>query len=927
MQRATSLAIGIAAALTFSHGAFALPASPVPQDGSQAIAAMPLDQALHEFGQREHLQLVYRAELTDGVRTHGAPAGLTQQAVLNALLDGTGLQYRYLDAHTVTVMRASDAPVAEVTRPGLGASEGGGEQQTQTVAPPVVDKASVANPQEAKKLEQVIVTGTRATDRTASESLAPIDIVSAQELQQTGTSELTTALARVIPSLNFPRPTVTGPTDMQRPIMMRGLSPDQVLVLVNGKRWHPSATVQTLGTLGKGSQSVDLNTIPMAAIDHVEVLRDGASAQYGSDAIAGVINIILKKGGKGGSAEVSGGQYSAGDGRQWSASANAGLPLGDKGWVNLTVQKGNQDYTNRSAPDRRPGYSQLGVVDRLGDPAVKSENLFLNMQYDITPKIQFYAFGHIQQRVGTYAAFYRWGSTSPAPLSPLIANLYPNGFLPIGGLNSIDRSLVAGLRGEINGWRWDVSANAGGNLFYATTTNTVNLAYLHDFGTNPSRFDDGATKSGQQAFDIDISKDVTVPWLPNAVTLAFGTEFLRASYNTMAGTLPSYYVGTSGIAGGVQGQSGRQPELAGSFARHDIAEYLSLETNLTDKFAVSVAGRHENYTDFGSTTSGAASARFDFTDSFALRGSISTGFRAPSVGQQHYSTTASTYRGIGNSLGVPEGIYNNSLVPVDNPVATLLGAQPLKPETSHNYSLGMVWRPMDNLNLTVDAYQIKVDNRIALSGSLATTTPKVRAYLAANGISNLTYSSINYFTNAIDTETRGIDLVGTYFKDLGAYGNFRTIVTANYNRTHVTRVLPNPAVLNNLGLNFQRVGRSEILGTYSGVTPRTKFIVNGIYNIGNWSITGVATRYGQFTSYNATLQSLDQTYPAKWIFDLSGSYKMGAWLFTAGVDNVFDTYPGKTNASSNQNGAFPYTSLSPFGFNGAYVYGKVRYSW
>jgi len=780
---------------------------------------------------------------------------------------------------------------------------------------------------QAQNLGTVIVTGTRSSDRTASASLAPIDIVSDQALLETGTTELTTALARVIPSLNFPRPTVTGPTDMQRPMMMRGLSPDQVLILVNGKRWHPTAIVQTLGTLGKGSQSADLNTIPMAAIDHVEVLRDGASAQYGSDAIAGVINIILKKGGKGGSAELTGGQYSAGDGRQWLGSVNMGLSLGDRGWVNLTAQKSNQNYTNRAAPDNRPGYTQLGPVDRLGDPSVKDKNLFLNMQYDITPGVQFYAFGHIQQRQGQYAAFYRWGSTSPAPLSPLIADLYPNGFLPIGGLNSIDRSLVAGLRGEINGWRWDVSANAGGNLFYGTTINTVNLAYLNDFGLAPSRFDDGATKSGQQAFDIDIAKDVNLSWLPNSVTVAFGTEFLRASYNTYAGTFPSYYVGTSGVAGGVQGQSGRQPELAGSWARHDIAEYLSLETNLTDKLGVSLAGRHENYSDFGSTTSGSLSARFDFTDTFALRGSASTGFRAPSVGQQHYSTTTSTFRGIGNSLGLPEGIYNNSMLPVDNSIAELLGAEPLKPEKSRNYSAGLVWSPANNVNLTVDAYQITVNDRIALSSALGTTTPSVRDYLAANGVSNLIYSSVNYFTNAIDTKTRGIDVVNTYFNDLGRYGSLRTTITANYNRTHVTRVLPNPPILDSLGVNFQRVGRSETLGTYSGVTPRTKFIVNEVYNIGNWSLSGTATRYGQFTSYNATLPELDQTYPSKWIFDLAGNYKLERWMFTLGVDNALNTYPGKTQASSNQHGAFPYTSLSPFGFNGAYVYGKVRYSW
>ena len=317
----------------------------------------------------------------------------------------------------------------------------------------------------AKQLQTVIVTGTRSSDRTVSSSLTPIDVVSAQVLQQTGTTDLPTALARIIPSLNFPRPAAADTADTQRPAQLRGLSPDQVLVLVNDKRWHPGAILLNNGVIGRGSQPVDLNTIPVSAIDHIEVLRDGASAQYGSDAIAGVINIILKKGAKGGDVEVSGGQYSAGDGRQWLGSANFGIPLGnDQGWMRFTLESGNEDNTNRAGPDNRsPAWQALGVNFRQGDPWVHSHNVLLNAQYDITPNVQFYAFGHYGRRNSVSPAFFRYGLNSPSPRSPLMASMYPDGFLPLENADSFDQSLVAGLRGTVDGWRWDVSANAGGN--------------------------------------------------------------------------------------------------------------------------------------------------------------------------------------------------------------------------------------------------------------------------------------------------------------------------------------------------------------------------------------------------------------------------------------------------------------------------------
>ena len=795
----------------------------------------------------------------------------------------------------------------------LALSAGGAMAQDATPAPA---------PDKAKNLGAVIVTGTRADNRTESSSLTPIDVVSAKVLQQTGTAELSTALARIIPSLTFPRPAAADTADSQRPAQLRGLSPDQVLVLVNGKRWHPGAILLTNGVLGRGSQAVDLNTIPMAAIDHIEVLRDGASAQYGSDAIAGVINIVLKGGAEGGAVELSGGQYSAGDGRQWQGAASFGLPLNnDQGWLRFTLQNGHQDYTNRAAPNRTRAWE--GTTQRFGDPEVGDHNLLLNGSYKLGSSAELYAFGHVGKRDSTSPAFFRNLANSNS-----VPSLYPNGYLPLENSDSLDQSLVLGVRGKTaGGWRWDVSANYGGDRVSYATQNSVNRAFLHDFGYSPTRFHDGILSASQQAFDVDIAKEFSTGWLPNPVTLAFGAEYLRQTYKIDAGDVASYYTGTSGVSGGAQGFGGFQPANAGSHSRHDVAEYISLETNLTDKLGTSVAVRHEDYNDFGTTTSGALALRYDFTDRFALRGSASTGFRAPSLAQQYYSYVSSLYYGAGNSLGLPAGIYNTGIVPSTSPVARLLGGEPLKPEKSRNFTVGAVWNPIDPLNLSVDLYQITIDNRIVLSSNLSTSKPAVQSYLAANGITGLNYSGIAYFTNAVNTRTRGVDLVGSYRFDLGNAGTLQTTLSYNYNKNKVTDVKANPAALDALGLNLKRIDRRDEFGLLADTTPRSKLILSGLYNIERWSVSGTVTRYGKFTSYNSTSPTLDQTFSSKWLLDLALNYNLDSWTFTLGADNVFNTYPDKVIHANDNNGTLPYSVFSPFGFNGAYVYGKVAYRW
>lgn len=791
------------------------------------------------------------------------------------------------------------------------------------------DTSQAASSDKAKNLQAVIVTGTRAQNRTDSTSLSPIDVVPASALQSTGTTELSTALARLIPSLNFPRPSATDTTDSQRPVQLRGLAPDEVLVLVDGKRWHNSAMVNVDGTIGRGSAPVDLNTIPLSAIDHIEVLRDGASAQYGSDAIAGVINIILKHGAQGGSVELDGGQYQRGGGRQWQGSANFGIPLsGDKGWLRISVDDGHQDPTNHGGVDIR--YPQFGEKQVFGDPSVSEHNLFLNTQYDLTNNIQFYAFGSYHDRNAISDELYRNPYGYPSSVASLLTSLYPGGYQPLLQARSTDQALVAGVRGTTSGgWRWDVSANYGGNRVSLDTIHTANYAFLHDFGYTPNSFFDGVVSSAQQVADVDIAKDFNLSWLPNAVTLAFGGEYQRDTYQISAGDPSSYYVGTSGVSGGAQGFSGYSPVNVGSWSRSDVAQYVSLETNLTDKLGTSFAVRHEDYNDFGNTVSGALAARYDFTDRFALRGSVSTGFRAPSLAQEDYSQIGSLYLTPSNAgPGVAPGIYQTGLLPVNNPVAQLLGAQSLRPERSHNYTVGAVFNPIDPLTLTLDIYQIQIYNRIVLSSTLSgLNNPAVVDYLAAHGITNVSYSSAQYFTNAVDTRTQGGDIVASYHSDFGNDGVLDSTLSYNYNRTQVMGVAPNPPQLEALGLQLQRVTYRDIKGLLANSTPRSKLILNENYTLGHWAFNGNLTRYGSFTAYSNSTYLLNQTFSPQWVFDLAGSYNLDSWTFTLGMDNVTNSYPDKVIAANNNNGTIPYSEFSPAGFNGRYYYTKVIYHW
>ncbi|MGO1718904.1 MAG: TonB-dependent receptor plug domain-containing protein [Luteimonas sp.] len=764
----------------------------------------------------------------------------------------------------------------------------------------------------ATTLDTLIVTGTRVADRTVAESTSPIDIITPEALQATGTTELATALSRALPSLNFPRPAITDGTSAIRPAQLRGLAPDQVLVLVNGKRRHTTALLNVNGTQGRGSSPVDLNAIPIAAIERIEVLRDGASAQYGSDAIAGVINVVLKGSGAGGGIDARYGQYSAGDGAQWNLSGDHGMRLGQDGFLHLAAQFGEQDHTNRARPyagtDPSGNNPQLGEKRFIyGDPDVEHWGLSFNAEIPLGDSAVLYGFGMASERDITSFAFFR----APDNPNQNVPQIHPDGFVP--HINNIadDRSLVTGVRGEGGGWNWDLGYNWGINHLEFFTRNAVNASLGP---ASPTSFFAGALETTQNIVNLDVSRELD--WgLAWPVNLALGAEYREEKWNQSPGEPDSWRQGDRPppVASGAQGFPGYRSSDAGHHKRDGYALYADLEADFSDRFSAGAAVRYEDYSDFGSQTSGKLSARYEFTDAVALRGTVASGFRAPSLSQQNFQTTSTTF-----IAGFPDP-FEIRTFPAASEIAQALGAEPLQPEESLSYSLGMVLQPADALYVTIDAYQVDVDDRIVLSSNL---TGDIREFLEARGIFGVTGG--RYFTNAIDTRTRGVDIVGTYRWDL-ATGSFDLTAGYNYSKTEITRTAPNPPELESGGLDLERIDRAE-RGRIERGFPRDKLLLAGVWNTGDWTFTAGTTRYGSFqTTPNAAEN--DQTYGAKWLVDVSATWHVDSWSFTVGGDNVFNQYPDENTFGNSTSGQFPYNSASPFGFNGAFAYVRAGYRW
>jgi len=774
--------------------------------------------------------------------------------------------------------------------------------------PVFAQTAAPEEPKETTVLDSIIVTGTRVADRTVAESTAPIDILTVEALTATGTPELATALSRVLPSLNFPRPAINDGTDTVRPAQIRGLSPDHVLVLVNGKRYHTGALVNVNGSQGRSSSPVDLNTIPISAIERVEVLRDGASAQYGSDAIAGVINIVLKGSRSGGSVAARHGQYSAGDGDTSQIGADAGFAIGDEGFIHLSAQIGDQDQTDRARPfiaTPSPTTPPLGVVvQRQGDPSVEYGSFTYNGEIAFNDNFSLYSTGIYTKRDALSNGFFR--AAGDARNIPAI---YPNGFLPQINNVSTDNHLGFGVRGTTgNGTSVDVSYTHGSNELTFDILNTLNRSLGP---TSPTQFYAGLLKVEQDVFNVDLSNQLD--WgMAYPVTVSYGVEWRQDSFTQGAGEPLSYARGTCSTVGGSQVFPGFRPSDGGSFDRQNVSVCAGLEGNVTEQLSLGLAARYEDYSDFGTTSNWKLSSRYEFSDAVALRATVSTGFRAPSLQQQFFRSTATNFIG-----GVPFDIVTFR---VNNPAALALGSEPLRPEESTNLSIGLVLQPVEGLYVTVDAYQIEVEDRVTLSENLTSTA--VRNFLNANGFPGV--GGGRYFTNAINTTTRGVDIIGTYAWQLEA-STLDLTLGYNYNKTEIDRIAPNPAALTVIDPTAVRFGRVE-LGRFEVGAPRDKVLAGGVWKVGGFEFAASTTRWGEISVLNAD-PTRDQTFGSEWTVDLSATYVFDQWRFTLGGDNVFDTYPDEVIFANSTFGQLPYSGSSPFGFNGAFLYANVGYSW
>jgi len=783
-------------------------------------------------------------------------------------------------------------------------------------------------------MAEMVVTGTRVPERSAFDTTAPVDVVSGETLATRGITELAQTLSVSIPSLVFPRPSAADGTDSIRPAALRGLAPDETLVLVNGTRRHQSALTNLNKTIGRGSAGVDFNAIPLAAIERVEILRDGASAQYGSDAIAGVVNIQLREASEGGEASLTFGGYdtdvktargsrSERDGDTLVGSFWKGFKVADTGFVTLSAEYRDRDSTSRGDFDTRPGASLLGAIpSRYGDPDTEDTTFYINAGIPLSDRAQMYGWAGYQQRDGEAAAFPRLANDAQGRVSPL----FPNGFLPLITTDVDDFTLGVGTRGTAGKWDYDISAVYGLNQIDYGVSNTANASLG---AASPTAFDAGGIEYDQAVFNAGAVRLLELGARKIPVNAAVGIEGRRETYSINAGQPESFAQGsvvvpmgnpaspTMGLApGGSQGFPGFRPSDAQDANREAYGVYADVEAQLTNKLLASVAARAEEYSDFGSAVTGKLAIRYGLTDNFAVRGAVSTGYKAPSLQQAFFSSAATIF-----VLGTP---FEIGTFPVSSGAARALGATDLKAEESTNYSVGFVYR-RGGFSATVDAYRIDIDDRIVLSENLntgAVNQPDISAVLAPFGV-----RGGRFFLNGVATETAGVDLVVRQ-RLAGALGQLDLTLFANYNDTDVTRV---PQAVSSLTSQPVLFGRINV-NTFEDGTPDVKagFASEWSRNVGFGSIgtTFKATYYGKVIEPTGAVGGvMDINLGEHVLLDASVNAKFKKVGVTIGVDNITDEYPDENPVAFNAQSVQSFSQYSPFGFNGRFVYVRASFNW
>lgn len=789
---------------------------------------------------------------------------------------------------------------------------------------------------ENNSLDEIVVVGSRNPKKSKLETAVPVDVVNLAKIRNT-TPQTTTndILTYLIPSFNSNRQSSADGTEHIDPASLRGLGPDQVLVLINGKRRHTTSLVNYQNTVGNGSVGTDLSAIPASAIKRIEVLRDGAAAQYGSDAIAGVINLVLKDN-AGLEANATYGSTSRDDGQTTNLNLNYGTKIGNKGgFINFTGEFNDRQKTNRSQNNTLIIFDQTSIgngpgttsYDFANDPAAsrqfddnllaqnglkrddfnfqigdaKIQNLqgFFNASIPLNDQIEFYASGGVSHRKGTGYGFRRL----PSETESVVASIFPFGFQP--ELNSVvtDLSSSFGFKFKFGEWKLDLSNTIGENKFVYEVSNTNNFS-LGD--ASPTEFKAGNHSFLQNTVNADISrlyKDVF-----NGLNVAFGAEYRFEKYKIVPGEEASY------IDGGAQSFPGFSPLNEVNEDRNSVGVYADVEADITDKFLVGIAGRYEDYTDFGNTINGKLSLRYKILENLFVRGAISSGFRAPSLHQQYFNNIATDV--VDGEL-LNSGIFRN-----DSDVAKQLGIPKLKEETSRNYSFGVVFSPTKQLHITADYYHIRIDNRIILTGNLGNDAygdpvPELRDLFAQYGA-----QTGRFFTNAINTTTNGLDVVIDYDLNAGR-GKLNLSLLYNYNNNQVDNQLNNiPSIF--IGQEDVYYGPQE-RSLIESNTPKHKgtFAVN--YNIDKWNFLLRNTYFGEVIRDGFPFGGI-QKHNGKVVTDLTLAYKITPKVQIAlGANNLFDVFPDKQIYENSYFGVFKYAPVQ-MGTTGAYYFGRMSFS-
>lgn len=781
--------------------------------------------------------------------------------------------------------------------------------------------------------EVITIVGSR-TPRSQLATPVPVDLITSEVLSESTHTETNQILHTVAPSFNATHLSIVDGTDHIDPASLRGLGPEHVLVLVNGRRLHQTSLVNIYngGTVG-----VDLNAIPTAAIARIEVLRDGAASQYGSDAIAGVINIVLKDTTDLAEVTATTGITGEGDGAQLKTAANYGVKLGEKGYLNLSAELLERGATSRSGEYTGPVYSSNRELDdqtlaergltrddfkmKIGDSAATVAATSFNLETPLSPNSTFYAFGGLTYRNGRAAGFYRF----PFQASQVVPELYPDGFLPEIHTSIDDTSLGAGLRSRKAGWDLDFSVVHGRNTFQFNIENTNNAS----LGTrSPTTFDAGTLGFAQTVANLDLVRKLDAPF---ARSLAFvtGSELRLENYWIGAGEEASYSLGpvTTGTppvpkAPGAQVFPGFQPSNEVDRLRDSIGVYAGFESELTKRISLDLGGRFERYSDFGTSVIGKAAGRVEVAKGVALRGAVSNGFRAPSLHQFWFNNVSTVFVPTG-----PSGALEAAQILTahnENPVTKAFGIPDLKEERSLNFSAGLALRPLENLTLTVDGYYITIDDRIVLTSRFTSANPAVRAILAPFP----SVSQVQFFANAVDTSTKGLDVVVGYDVDVGP-GALALSASANFTRTNVEDVHI-PASLSAAFADDQQTLKTNFFGRQEenrleDVVPRVRGSLTARYNVAKLSALVRASYYGS-VRHKPDLSINDESFGGKTLFDVDLGYQVTKNLhLSLGAENLLNTFPDEQTKDANISlGRFVYSrNTSQFGLNGGFYYGKL----